>query len=72
MTCTCRASISASTIAGRKIRVADVADLALLDQIVERAQRLLNRRQRIVVVRLVEIDQSVLTRVRLASTANMM
>jgi hypothetical protein len=42
-------------IAG-EIRIADVADLALADEIVERAQRLLDRRQRIVIVLLVEID----------------
>ena len=40
----------------RKIRIADVAHLALPDQVVERAQRFLDRRQRIVIVLLVEID----------------
>jgi hypothetical protein len=41
---------------GRKIRIADVADLALANEVVERTQRLLDRRQRIIVVLLVEID----------------
>ncbi len=41
---------------GRKVGIADVAHLALAHEIVERAQRLLDRRQRIVIVLLVEID----------------
>ena len=40
----------------RKIRIAEIADLALPHQIVERAQGFVDRRQRIVIVLLVEID----------------
>ena len=52
-----RAVQTASTTcqAGR-LRAADVADLARADQVVERAQRLLDRRQRIGLVHLVEVD----------------
>src|SRR5271167_1427709 len=41
---------------GRESRAADVADLALPDEIIERPQGLLDRRQRIGLVLLVEID----------------
>src|SRR6266478_8933735 len=40
----------------RQGRAADVADLALADEIVERPQSLLDRRQRIRLVLLVEVD----------------
>ena len=41
---------------GGEVRAADVADLALAHEIVERAQRLLDRRQRVGAVELVEVD----------------
>jgi hypothetical protein len=48
-------SASAMRQAG-KIRIADVADLALPDQVVQRPQGFLDRRQGIVIVLLVKID----------------
>src|SRR6266702_426827 len=41
---------------GRKIRIADVADLALMHEVVERVQGFFHRRQRIVIVLLIEVD----------------
>ena len=41
---------------GGEVRAADVADLALADEVVEGAQRLLDRRQRVGAVELVEVD----------------
>src|ERR1700722_17169395 len=41
---------------GREIGAADVADLALLDQVVERAQCLFDRRRRIGTMQLIEVD----------------
>ena len=40
----------------REVRVADVAHLALLDEVVERGERLLDRGQRIGPVQLVQVD----------------
>jgi hypothetical protein len=57
---------------GGKVRAADVADLALANQVVERPQRVLDRDRRIGMVLLIGSIQSVCSRRRLASTAVMM
>ena len=51
-----RGPLRLDDLPGRQRRAADVADLALLHEIVERAQRLLDRRPRIGDVLLVEVD----------------
>ena len=43
-------------LVGQEVRAADVADLALVDEIVEGAQRLVDRRRRVIAVELVEVD----------------
>ena len=55
-----------------KIRAADIADFALTDQVVERAQGFLDRRERIGLVQLIEIDPIGARRRRLSSTSDMM
>ena len=51
-----RRPIRIGDLPGRQVRAADIADLALADQIVEGAQRLLDRGQRVGAVQLVEVD----------------
>jgi hypothetical protein len=57
---------------GRQIRAPDVADPALADEVIERAKRLFDRRERIGRMELVEIDPVRLETPQAVPTADMM